>query len=164
MPADAITFTPAEKKEVERVVRAVTDASEEVTKLSGIIGAAVVDGIVEVGGRPRMLPGPVGQRREGWRRNILSDVMDVGGVIWDELERERVEIRAAAQRMRVELEEESAELLRRIAGLEEGREEARTEGAEEEAPQLGEVERNEMWQREAEEMAEMFMRGHGGEE
>ncbi|KFY87175.1 hypothetical protein V500_07103 [Pseudogymnoascus sp. VKM F-4518 (FW-2643)] len=165
MPVDAIKFTPAEKKEVERVVRAVTEAGEEVSPLSGTIGAAVVDGIVEVGGRPRMLPGPVGQRRGGWRRNILSDVMDVGGVMWDELERERVEIRAAAQRMRVELEEESAELLRRMAGLEEeGREEARTEGAEEDEPQLREVERNEMRQREALEMAEMFMRGRGGEE
>ncbi|KFZ16237.1 hypothetical protein V502_05201, partial [Pseudogymnoascus sp. VKM F-4520 (FW-2644)] len=145
MPVDAITFTPAEKKEVERVVRAVTEASEEVSQLSGTIGAAVVDGIVEVGGRPRMLTGPVGQRRGGWRRNILSDVMDLGGVMWDELERERVEIRAAAQRMRVELEQESAELLRRMAELEEGaREEARTEGAEGEAPQLREVEMNEM--------------------
>lgn len=145
MPTDPITFTPAEKKEVERVVRAVTEAGEEVTQLSGTVGAAVVDGIAEVGGRPRMLPGPVGQQRGGWRRNILSDVMDVGGVMWDELERERVEIRAAAQRMRVELEEESAELLRRMPELEEeGREEARMEGAEEEAPQLREVERNEM--------------------
>lgn len=158
MPVDAITFTPAEKKEVERVVRAVTEAGKEVSsyrgpvlhgavRLGGPGGAAVVDGIVEVRARPRMPAGLVGQRRGGWRRNVLSDVIDVGGVMWDELERERerVEDRAAVQRTRVELEEESTELLRIMAELEQGgREEARTEGAGGEAPQLREVERNGM--------------------